>query len=185
MAPAVVLRGLPSAVEYYEVLNQEMDERIEKEVSAVSNERIRLYWEGMPIWGKLRFFSDLLEGLDASVVASTYCNSWIFDSFEPEDPLESMARAYTEIFINRSEETKEETLEFTTQEYQVDGILYHDARTCPYNSNSRFGLPQRLHKKSGIPYLIINGDLCDLRCFSEEQTITSIEAFIDQIGESR
>jgi benzoyl-CoA reductase/2-hydroxyglutaryl-CoA dehydratase subunit BcrC/BadD/HgdB len=184
MAPAVVLRGLPSAVQYYEALNQEIDARIEKQVAAVPNEQVRLYWEGMPIWGKLRFFSELFEGLGTSVVASTYCNSWIFDSFDTRDPLESMARAYTEIFINRGEETKEETLNSTAREYQVDGIIYHDAKTCPYNSNSRFGLPQRLHKRSGIPYLILNGDLCDLRCFSEEQTTTSIEAFIDQIGEN-
>jgi len=36
----------------------------------------------------------------------------------------------------------------------------------------------------GIPHLVINGDLNDLRCFSEEQTVTNIEAFVEQI-ESR
>jgi len=92
-----------------------------------------------------------------------------------------MARAYTEIFINRSEAAKEETLEEMSREYEVDGIIYHDARTCPYNSNSRFGLPQRLCEKSKIPFLVINGDLNDLRCFSEEQTSTSVEAFVDQL----
>jgi len=32
--------------------------------------------------------------------------------------------------------------------------------------------------------LIINGDLNDLRCLSDEQARTSIEAFIEQLEES-
>jgi benzoyl-CoA reductase/2-hydroxyglutaryl-CoA dehydratase subunit BcrC/BadD/HgdB len=184
MAPAVVLRGLESAPRYYEELNREVDQRLAQGISAVRNERLRLYWEGMPIWGKLRFFSELFDELDANVVASTYCNSWIFDAFDMKDPLESMARAYTEIFINRSENAKEENLRKMSHDYGVDGIIYHDAKTCPYNSNSRFGLPQRLCEKSKIPFLVIQGDLNDLRCFSEEQTSTSIEAFVDQLTET-
>ena len=45
--------------------------------------------------------------------------------------------------------------------YKIDGIIYHDAKTCPNNSNCRYGMPQRLEKKSGIPSLTIHGDLND------------------------
>jgi benzoyl-CoA reductase/2-hydroxyglutaryl-CoA dehydratase subunit BcrC/BadD/HgdB len=45
-------------------------------------------------------------------------------------------------------------------------------------------MADRLSERLGIPHLIINGDLNDLRCFSEEQTITNIEAFVEQIEES-
>ncbi|MCK7504767.1 MAG: hypothetical protein MZV70_12235 [Desulfobacterales bacterium] len=45
--------------------------------------------------------------LNANVLASTYCNSWIFSALDPEDPFNSMARAYTELFIVRSDEAKE------------------------------------------------------------------------------
>jgi len=64
---------------------------------------------------------------------------------------------------------------------KVDGIVYHDAKTCPNNSNSRYEMPQRLQQEIGIPYLIINGDLNDLRLFSEEQTRTNLEAFAEQL----
>ena len=63
----------------------------------------------------------------------------------------------------------------------MDGILFHDAKTCPHNSNSRFGMPQRLAQQLGIPTVVIHGDLNDLRLFSEEQTVTRIEVFIEQI----
>jgi benzoyl-CoA reductase/2-hydroxyglutaryl-CoA dehydratase subunit BcrC/BadD/HgdB len=72
-----------------------------------------------------------------------------------------------------------------TKKYQLDGIIYHDSKTCPNNSNSRYGMPERLQNKIGIPYLVINGDLNDLRCYSEEQAKTNIEAFIEQLKESK
>ena len=67
------------------------------------------------------------------------------------------------------------------KDFACDGIIYHDSKTCFNNSNAKFGLPQRLKDETGIPYLVIEGDLCDLRFFSEGQSITKIETFIEQI----
>lgn len=184
MGPAVVLRGSPQAVEYYETLLAELEERVANKEGAVEDEKYRLYWEGMPIWGKLRDLAEFFIGFRTAVIASTYCNSWIFDSFDTEDPFMSMARAYTEIFIVRDENFKEKYIEEMVEKYRIDGILFHDAKTCPNNSNNRYGMPERLEKRLNIPSLTINGDLNDLRCYSEEQAKTNIEAFIEQI-ESR
>ncbi|MFA9453373.1 MAG: 2-hydroxyacyl-CoA dehydratase subunit D [Candidatus Aminicenantaceae bacterium] len=181
MGPAVVLRGSETALEYYRVLLRELEDRVEQKEGAVSEEKYRLYWEGMPIWGKLRDLAEFFIELNTAVVVSTYCNSWIFDSFDPEDPFMSMARAYTEIFIVRDESYKEAYIQDMVHKYKVDGILFHDAKTCPNNSNNRYGMPERLEKKLGIPTLTINGDLNDLRCYSEEQAKTNIEAFIEQL----
>ncbi|MDP2914708.1 MAG: 2-hydroxyacyl-CoA dehydratase family protein [Candidatus Aminicenantes bacterium] len=181
MGPAVVMRGSQAAVDYYKILLKELEERAAKKNGAVEGERFRLYWEGMPIWGKLRDLAEFFISLRTAVVVSTYCNSWIFDSFDPADPLMSLARAYTEIFIARNENTKERSIEQMVDKYKVDGILFHDAKTCPNNSNNRYGMPERLAKRLGIPTLVFNGDLNDLRCYSEEQAKTNIEAFIEQM----
>jgi benzoyl-CoA reductase/2-hydroxyglutaryl-CoA dehydratase subunit BcrC/BadD/HgdB len=185
MGPIVVMRGLEKAVDYYKELKAEMEERIKENVAAVDDEKFRLYWDGMPIWGKLRPLSEQLFHLKACVVASTYCNSWIFDSFDPDNPFYSMAKAYTEIFINRSERIKERYIADIVKEFKIDGIIFHDSRTCPNNSNARYGMPGRMREKFGIPSLIISGDLNDLRCYSEEQAKTNIEAFIEQLEESK
>ena len=181
MGPAVVLRGSPQAVDYYKVLHKELEEKIANKDGAVEDEKFRIYWEGMPIWGKLRDLAEFFIGLKTAVVASTYCNSWIFESFNPKDPFMSMARAYTEIFIVRDENFKEKYIEEMVKKYKIDGILFHDAKTCPNNSNNRYGMPERLEKKLGIPAITINGDLNDLRCYSEEQAKTNIEAFVEQL----
>ena len=94
-----------------------------------------------------------------------------------------MARAYSSIFICRSDDQKEAYIERMAEQYKIDGILYHDAKTCPNNSNSRYEMPQRMQKKLGKPYLIVNGDLNDLRLYSDEQTRTNIEAFAEQLAE--
>jgi len=183
MGPAVVLRGEQRAVDYYEVLVKELEERIREGVAAVDGERFRLYWEGMPIWGKLREHAEQFVALKSCVVASTYCNSWIFEALDPDDPFEGMARAYTEIFIARSEDFKEAYMERMVRDYKIHGIIFHDAKTCPNNSNNRYGMPERLSRKLGIPTLTIQGDLNDLRCYSEEQARTNIEAFAEQLAE--
>lgn len=185
MGPAVVLRGTQQAADYYKILLAELEERIKNHEGAVEGERFRLYWEGMPIWGRLRDHSELFANQKACIVASTYCNSWIFSAFDPADPFVSMARAYTELFIVRSDKAKEKYLKKMIDFFKIDGMIYHDAKTCPNNSNSRYGMPQRLEEETGVPSLIINGDLNDLRCLSDEQTKTNIEAFIEQLEEKK
>jgi len=184
MGPAVVLRGHPDAVDYYETLLAELEQRVANGVAAVEDEAFRIYWEGMPIWGKLSSLAKQFLALRTCIVASTYCNSWIFEALDPDDPFRSMARAYSSIFICRSDDEKEKYIERMVAEFKVDGILYHDAKTCPSNSNSRYQMPQRLQERLGVPYLIVNGDLNDLRLYSEEQTRTNIEAFVEQLAEA-
>jgi benzoyl-CoA reductase/2-hydroxyglutaryl-CoA dehydratase subunit BcrC/BadD/HgdB len=185
MGPAVVLRGDPAAVEYYRVLVDELSRRAADRVAAVEGEQFRIYWEGMPIWGKLRSLATQFAELKTCVVASTYCNSWVYEALDPADPLRSIARAYSGIFICRSDDRKEDYIEQMVAKYRIDGILYHDAKTCPNNSNSRYQMPQRLQARLGRPYLVVNGDLNDLRLYSEEQTRTNIEAFVEQLAEQQ
>ena len=185
MGPAVVLRGTQEAIDYYKVLLAELRQRVVDGVGAVDGESLRIYWEGMPVWGRLRQHSELFASLKTNVLASTYCNSWIFTAFDPQDPIRSMARAYLELFIVRSDAYKETYLREMLQKFRIDGIIYHDAKTCPCNSNSRYGLPKRLEEQTGIPSLVISGDLNDLRCVSDEQTRTNVEAFIEQLEEGK
>ena len=96
-----------------------------------------------------------------------------------------MARAYSELFIVRSDDAKEKYIKDMIDFYKIDGVIFHDSKTCPNNTNSRYGMPQRIEGEVNIPSLVINGDLNDLRCLSDEQTATNIEAFIEQLEDKR
>jgi len=185
MGPAVVGRGTQKALDVYEELLAELQDRIKNKEGVLESEKYRIYWDGMPVWGRLSVHAKLFAALEANVLASTYCNSWIFSALDPEDPFNSMARAYTELFIVRSDEAKEAYIKKMLDFFKIDGVIYHDAKTCPNNSNCRYGMPQRLESITGIPSLTINGDLNDLRLVSDEQTKTNVEAFIEQLEEKR
>jgi len=185
MGPAVVARGTQEALDAYNLLLEELNERVQNGEGAIEDERFRIYWDGMPVWGRLSMHSKLFAGLNANVIASTYCSSWIFSALDPEKPFESMARAYTELFIVRSDEYKEKYIKEKLDFFKIDGVVYHDARTCPNNTNCQYGMPQRLENETGIPSLTIDGDLNDLRCLSDEQTKTNVEAFIEQLEERK
>jgi len=185
MGAAVVGRGTEKANLCYQKLIEELNQKIENKESCVPDEKFRIYWDGMPVWGRLRSYSELFTSLRTCIVASTYCNSWVFKDFDIDKPFESMARAYTSLFIARSEEYKEKYIKYMTKFFKADGIIYHDAKTCPNNSNCRYGMPQRIEKNTGLPYITINGDLNDLRLVSDEQTKTKIEAFVEQLEERK
>jgi benzoyl-CoA reductase/2-hydroxyglutaryl-CoA dehydratase subunit BcrC/BadD/HgdB len=185
MAPAVLLRGTPEANDYYETLLSELHWRIENQTGAVDNESFRIYWEGMPIWSHFRFLSALFQSMNACVVASTYCNSWIFDALDPEFPITSMAEAYLKLFITRSESYKENYLTDMCRKFGIDGMVFHDARTCPANSNNRYGLPVRLREKTGLSFLVIEGDMNDMRYFSKDQTRIKVQAFMEILGAAK
>jgi len=182
MGPIVVMRGTQYAVDYYKILLAELQERVKNNISAVPAEKFRIYWDGMPLWYKLSSMAKLFAKHNACIVASTYCNSWIFDDLDPADPFVSSALAYSKLFIVRSDEVKENVLEGLLKDFAIDGIIYHESKTCARNSNNRYGLQNRLFEKTAVPFLEINGDLCDPRCFSEEQSIIAIETFIEQLA---
>ncbi len=176
MAPVVVLRGTKEAVEFYRDLNEEaagID-------TSGFNEKYRFYWEGMPIWGKIKFLAELFDKFNISIVSSTYCHSWAFD-FDVNTPLSSTVKAYAGIFITRSQEYKLQYLREVGERFSVDTMLFHDSKTCPYNTNNRFGIPGRLKKEAGLPTLTFFGDLVDLRHFSEEEFTLRLEAFVEQL----
>jgi benzoyl-CoA reductase/2-hydroxyglutaryl-CoA dehydratase subunit BcrC/BadD/HgdB len=185
MGPAVVLRGDERANGFYETCLAELEEKVSLGEGAVEDETFRIYWEGMPIWGRLRDNATLFLENRACVAASTYCNSWIFQAFDGSDPFTSMARAYTELFIVRNDEYKEKYIDRMIDFFGIDGILFHDAKTCPNNSNNRYGMADRYAENKGVPTLVINGDLNDMRLVSDEQLKTNVEAFIEQLAERR
>ncbi len=183
MGAAVVGRGTEKANICYQKLVNEVNQKVKNKEGRIADEKHRIYWDGMPVWGRLRSYSELFERLKICIVASTYCNSWIFKDFDINKPFEGMAKAYTSLFIVRSEDYKEQYIKDMTKFFKADGVIYHDAKTCPNNSNCRYGMPQRIEKDAGMPFITINGDLNDLRLVSDEQTKTKIEAFAEQLEE--
>jgi 2-dehydropantoate 2-reductase len=180
MAPMVLLRGTPQAVEYYTILKAELEERIAAGQAAVPGERYRFYWEGPPIWCALRPLAKLFMSHRVAIVAATYPRICSVEGLDPANPVASMAAAYTGIFPNRSDEYKAQFLAAQFNDFGIDGVIYHDGRTAPDHSNVRFGLEVRLNRATNLPSIVIEADSHDMRLFSMEQVTKQLSEFVER-----
>ncbi len=180
VAPMVVLRGTPEAVAYYRELKDEIEERVARGIAAVPNEAFRFYWDGPPIWCALRPLARLFGESGIAIVASTFSTVFALSGLDPNDPIESMARAYTGVFGNRSEAYKTAFLARKFEQYGVDAAVYHDCRTTPEASHVRYGLAHRLERATGIPGFVVEADSHDLRLFSTERLQGLIAGFLER-----
>jgi benzoyl-CoA reductase/2-hydroxyglutaryl-CoA dehydratase subunit BcrC/BadD/HgdB len=179
MAPMILMRGTPEAVEYYTILKAEVEERVANQIAAVPGERFRFYWEGPPIWCALRPLAQLFLSHQVAMVASTYCRISALEGLDAKNPIESMARAYTSVFPNRSDVYKARYLIKQFDEYGVDGVVYHEGRTAPEHSNVRYGLEVRLRRATGLQSMVLEADTHDLRLFSMDQIERQLQDFIE------
>lgn len=175
MAPMVLGRGRFDTYKFYEKLYQIGLKTKNKEY------KYRIWWEGMPVWGKLKYFKERFEELKIAPVGSTYASSWIF-SFKKIEPIKNLAKIYYEdLFIAWSEEKKKEWLKKKAKEFKIDGFIFMEAKTCWVNTNTHFGMASKIYKEIGVPSLILYGDMVDLSHFSEAETNLKLEAFLETI----
>ncbi len=180
MAPIVTLRGTQTVVDYYTLLKQEMEERVEQGIGAVTDERFRLIWDNIPIWYAMRSLGDLFAGNHACLVADTYTTAWAID-IQIDDPLTSMADAYTKIYLNIAIDMMLEQLVGLIERYQADGLVMHSNRSCKPYSLGQYDLARAVTERTGKPALIIEADMTDSRVYSEAQVRERVEAFIESL----
>jgi benzoyl-CoA reductase/2-hydroxyglutaryl-CoA dehydratase subunit BcrC/BadD/HgdB len=182
MAPIVTLRGTQAAVDYYRELKKELEERLEKKIYAVPGERFKLYWDHIPVWPRLRWFSDLFAGAGALVAVSQYTHSWAY-RFDLERPLESLAENYTEAFVNRGFEVRVQLKMDLMKKYGVDGFVLFSNRSCKPTSFGLYDKRKIITERTGLPGIVFEADMADQRYFTEEQIRVRFEAFFDQLAE--
>ncbi|MEW5921124.1 MAG: 2-hydroxyacyl-CoA dehydratase family protein [Bacillota bacterium] len=180
MAPIVTWRGTPQAVNYYRNLQQELENRIKNKVFAIENERFKLYFDHIPLWPKLRWFSDICASHHALVAVSQYTHSWAY-SFDLERPLESLAENYTEAFVNRVFDYRIQRKIKLMQRYDVDGFMLFSNRSCKPNAFGLYDKKNIISKITGLPGVVFEADMSDLRFFSEAHVLARLEPFFEQL----
>lgn len=180
MFPIVTLRGTKVAVDYYQALKDEVQERSKEKNYAVSNERYKIYFDHIPLWPKLRWFSDLFASHNALMAVSLYTHSWSY-SFDRNRPLESLAEQYTQEFVNRFFDYRIELKLRLMRKYNVNGFVLFSNRSCKPNAIGLYDKCNIISNLAGIPGVVFEADMSDLRFFSEEQVLAKLEPFFEQL----
>jgi bcr-type benzoyl-CoA reductase subunit B len=183
LAPIVSLRGLPVAKRYYEILLTELQDRIKQGIGALKEEKKRLMWDNIAIWYKMRDFSILFAEHGMNFVTATYTNAWCetIRHLDPSHPLESLAKTYSLIILNNNLRHRFNLMKRLIQNFNVDGLVIHSAKSCKPYSIGQYDIKRKLLKELDIPSVVIEADIADARAFSEEQALTRIEAFFETL----
>ena len=162
----------------------ELEDRVAHGVGAVKNEKKRLVWDNLPIWFRVRRLSEMLAEHGISLVASTYTNAWgeLAEFIDPDQTLESAAKVYLHVILNRGTGHKLRTIQKMVKEYQADGVILHSDRSCKPYSVGQMDQREQLAGGLSVPALLLEADHNDPRCFSEEQAQNRLGAFMEVLG---
>lgn len=183
LALIVTLRGTRIAVDFYRELVSEMEDRIKAGIGIVPDERYRLMWDNLPVWYRLKWLSAKFSDHQACLVADTYTSAWCsaIQYIDPDRFLDSMAEAYTRIYLNIGVDQMADQVMKMMAFYGVDGLVMHSNRSCKPYSFGQMDIMSRIREKTGIPVLMIEADMVDPRNFSQSQVETRIDAFMEMI----
>ncbi|MCF6237422.1 MAG: 2-hydroxyacyl-CoA dehydratase, partial [Candidatus Marinimicrobia bacterium] len=186
LAPVVSLRGLPVAQDYYNILLEEVEDRVTKGIGAITNERYRLIWDNSAVWYKVRFLATFFAERNMNFVTATYTNAWAETTgfLDVKDPWSSMAKTYGQIILNNNLKHRLGLMKKMIRNFSVDGMVMHSTRSCKPYSVGQFDLRKALSTELNLPAVILDADIADERVWSEQQIQTRLEAFCETLEDT-
>lgn len=181
MAPIVSQRGTQTPIDFYRALLAELEQRVEKGIGAVENERFRLYWDNLPIWPEMRGLSTFLAEHGAALVSSIYTWAWSMLGVGENDPFGDWMRQYLYTFNFFTAKRVDQYCELA-EHFKLDGFLYHSNRSCKWLSQDIPDVRQQVTERCGIPGVILEADHNDPRLYSLESLEKQIDSFLDLLS---
>ena len=207
MVPGYFFMGTQQAYDFYQELYNEVKSKVENKIGVIPNEKYRLLWAaGIPPWFALNLFN-YFETLGAVFPAEVIyyprppvrvegVKHTINGYFPPRPiempkgihPLERIARRFFKQWTYRYEKAQKHTsnpdiemLLEMIEDYKIDGLVFHRAYTCRTMHLGELHQINILKKYIGIPTLVLEGDLVDIRFYDEAANKAKIDAFIETV----
>ncbi len=204
---AVLMRHKKEAVEFYQMLKDEVKDRVERQIAAVATERCRLLHDSQPPWYGLRIFR-YLEKYGVVTIGSHYSFGLSGGWTEREDGSWGEAKPPTKEDIKNRDgairtlagwllsyhtlarslriggEGKNSLILRLVREWQTDGVMIHLNRGCEGIALSQMEVRLSL-LSHGIPVMTYEGNVADSREFDESRTLARIDAFMESLGLKR
>lgn len=178
----VTRQGTRIAVDFLTRVRDEVKERAEAGTGVIEKERIRLFWDNIPLWYNMGLFN-YFEKMGGVVVAETYSAAWSL-RLDVDHPIEALARksliSYPMVSCVSIDKRKEMVLR-ACKEYHIDGAVLHRNKSCAPITLGQMDIKRALADILGIPSVIIDADHMDNRNFSMAQFQTRVDAFMEML----
>lgn len=182
----VTRQGTRTAVDFLTRVRDEVKERAANKIGVIDNEKLRLFWDNIPLWYNMGLFN-YFEKAGGVVVAETYSAAWSL-RLDPERPIEALAMkslmSYPMVSCVSIEKRKEMVLR-ACREYKIDGAILHRNKSCVPITLGQMDIKRALEEELNIPSVIIDADHMDERNFSLAQFQTRADAFLEMLLERK
>ena len=179
----VTLQGTQTAVDYLTRVRDEVSEKAEAGIGVIENEKIRLFWDNIPLWYNMGLFN-YFEKNGGVVVAETYSAAWSI-RLDTRNPKRALAlkslMSYPLVSCVSINKRKEMVLK-ACRDYGIDGVVFHRNKSCLPITLGQMEIKEALEKDLGIPSVIIDADHMDERNFSLAQFQTRVDAFMEMLA---
>jgi benzoyl-CoA reductase/2-hydroxyglutaryl-CoA dehydratase subunit BcrC/BadD/HgdB len=178
MAPVVSMRGTELIIDFYQTLLDEVNSRVKEGLGAIRDEKIRLLWDNIPPWHSIfRFFNGLAK---RGVVfpADTYTHAWS-GAVEGDNLFDSVVSVYSNVYLNKGLGAKVDKMCQLIEDFNLDGFVLFSVRSCKRYSLGQLVSKEVVTERTGVPGVIIEGDMVDSRVFNEAQIQTRIDALLE------
>ncbi len=189
--PGMYYPAYQESTDFYKGLYRELEERVKNKVGVVPEEKYRLLWGGgLPPWHSMNIFNYFESHGAVSVIETCYCHYEPFeDAHKYNDPLERLARWYFHRFsmlhkkalCGPGHPAVQRLLDWI-EEYRIDGLVMHSSVSCRATTIGQIYLQNVLKDHVKIPTLFLESDIVDERDYSESQTQSRIDTFIDTLA---
>lgn len=183
--PYYTQRGTQEAVNYYQELKAEMTERVAQKIVSMPEEKYRLYWDNFPIYPKLQEHIQKFSSYGAVPVVAQY--PFFFCFFPDSDPEKAPLKTAVELMLlnpfNRGLKGKIDSITKLVEGFSVDGLVMQRSRTCLRVNMGQDDLLEALIKRTGLPAVVIEGDMCDTRLYSDAEFNGKIDGFVEILAQ--
>ena len=177
--PLMQLLGTKEAVGFYQMLLNEVKERVQQGKGIVKDEKHRLLWLG-PIINYDTSLLNYFEEYGAVIVRSDMDYIYIGD-LDPETPFDSLAKKYISNFFNGIIENRIEMTKQMIRDYKIDGMVAYSHRGCRLYCGGSRAVMDAVSEEFNIPTLMIAGDLSDVRDYNKTEVRDQIDNFMDML----
>jgi benzoyl-CoA reductase/2-hydroxyglutaryl-CoA dehydratase subunit BcrC/BadD/HgdB len=212
MVPMVFMMGTQEGYDFYARLNKELKDKIERHEGVIPNEKYRLLWGGgLPSWFALTDFNYFNSKGAVFPVETTYRMIepiYRLNIPETNDPVERLAWRWLGYWTYWYDKAKKrpgsdpdvERLIQYIEDYQIDGVVMHEAFSCrtwhlgliwQLNQLNKIYKPipvlilgsdgKKKEEKRELPSLILESDIIDISSYSKVDTRNRIDAFIETL----
>jgi benzoyl-CoA reductase subunit B len=189
---ANALRGTEQGSAYFDDLVEELEQKADRGIGTLTEEKWRLTFVGVPCYPIFRRFSELFTEWGGVFVNSTYLSFAAGGlnataDYDLERPIESLAQGLLKSlrFATDGMFFQVRALIEAAEAFAIDGIVYHPIKSCRTVSTGLADNRRAVMAERDLPCLFIESDLMDKRVVAEAQLKNRIDAFFEGLASRR